>query len=213
MSYLVAWSGGADSTWVLHHYAGRSSEDYPIRVLSIDSHRHLSKPFMKAQRVARKNYLDLSKKRGYHIQYEKITVGGNWHWGKQPDSFRHGSAQPLIWLSALVQAANDGDIVLMGYIQGDVFWHIKDMFEESLIALCKLKGVNVTIEYPVEYDYKADILRRLKKDRVPESCWFSCEDTEDGKPCGSCVNCESIEEAKANWRYKQDQVQLEEGKK
>lgn len=211
-SNIVVWSGGADSTWVLHHYAGVSSEDYPVRALSIASHPYLSKPFMKAQAVARNNYLALAKKRGYHIKYEKMTVGGNWIWKKPPDSFEHNTAQPLMWLSALSQAVGDGDSVLMGYIRGDCFWHTRSEFEKAFKAICELKGVNATLKYPVEYDSKASVLLKLKKAKVPASCWFSCEDTKDGTPCNECVCCDEIKAAKASWEYKKVGFHLSTGK-
>lgn len=201
MSNVVLWSGGADSTLVLDHYAGTSSEDYPTRAISIVSHPYLAKPFMRAQAQARKKYLELAKKRGYHVKYERMSISGNWLWGATSESFEHASAQPVIWLAALIQVLQHKDRLLLGYIRGDCFWHIKDKFEVAFRALCGLKGIEVEVEYPVEYDYKADILRKLRESKVPNSCWFTCEDTKNGQPCGECINCEAIEEAKTNWRY------------
>lgn len=202
MSNIVLWSGGADSTWLLHHYAGASSEDHRVRALTIAKHHYLSKPFLTAQGWAQLNYLALAKERGYHISHEKIEVDGDWTWGESSISFKHNPAQPLMWLSALAQAMGDGDTVLMGYIRGDCFWHFRDKFEAAFRAICDLKGVKATLEYPIEYQYKADILRELNKERIPDSCWFTCEDTQNGTPCGKCTNCEAISEAKRSWRYK-----------
>ena len=207
MANVVLWSGGADSTFVLHQYAGVSCEDYPVRAFSVCSHPYLSKPFMRAQESSKRNYLKLAKRRKYHIRYERFLVGGNWSWGKIDDSFGHSTEQTLVWVSSLVQALNHGDTVLLGYIRGDCFWHIRNKFEAAFRSLCDLKGVSVSLKYPVEYNYKSDILLKLKEEKVSDSCWFSCEDTQDGKPCGVCSCCIEIADARSSRRYDKKYLQ------
>jgi hypothetical protein len=113
-----------------------------------------------------------------------------------------------MWLSSLIQAAANEDRIMFGYIRGDCFWHYRNEFENAFNALCALKGIEATLEYPIEYNYKADVLRKLKADNVPDCCWFTCEDTKHGEACGVCVNCEAIKEAKASWRYKSEHRQV-----
>ena len=213
MSNVVIWSGGADSTWVLDHYAGVSSEDFPIRAVSIVAHPNLNKEFLKAQSIAQKNYLVLAKKRGYHIEHEKVSVRGNLKWGNPPDSFIHASGQPVMWLSALIQAVGDGDRALLGYIRGDCFWHIRDKFEGAFNAMCALKGVKAELSYPVEYQHKAGVLRKLKEAKIPDRCWFSCDQTTDGRPCNKCSKCDDIKNAKMDWQYRHETRPVEDGGK
>ena len=190
---VVLWSGGADSTHVLNHYAGVSSEDYPVIALSVSRHRYLSKMFLKAQDEARKRYLAWAEKKGYHIRHYQISMTGNFEFGvcKVPSS-----AQSVMWLSAIFHVVADGDDVLVGYIEKDGFWHFRYLFEEVFNAMCVLKGIAAKLKYPAEWHDKAKILELLKKDKVPNNCWFSCESTKNGKACGECYKCREITEAK-----------------
>lgn len=201
-NHIVVWSGGADSTLVLNDYAGVSSQDYPVRAITVAAHPFLAKKALAAQSVAQRNYLALAKKRGYHIQHEKMSIRGKWTWGKTPEAFRHASSQPIMWLAMLMQSVGDGDTVHMGYIRGDCFWHIRSQFEAVFESFCKLKGVDAELNFPVEYHYKAEVLRKLREAKVPGSCWFGCEYTKNGKPCGACNKCDEIAYAKKHWLYK-----------
>jgi 3'-phosphoadenosine 5'-phosphosulfate sulfotransferase (PAPS reductase)/FAD synthetase len=49
--WVVVWSGGADSTYLLHWYATYSSIQNPVYAITVDSHPQLDKKFMVAQRV------------------------------------------------------------------------------------------------------------------------------------------------------------------
>jgi|GEM_PF-4650122 len=201
---IVVWSGGADSTLVLNDYAGVSSEDYPVVALSVAGHRFLGSEFLKAQGKAQAEYLKLAKKRGYHIRHEKILFSGNYDWGVKKNCRDDGapSAQSVMWLSAVMNVVGEGDKVHFGYIKGDCFWHYREQFEAAFGALCALKGVKAKLNYRLEWERKGDVLRRLKGAKIPQRCWFSCEYTKNGKPCGSCAKCDEIKMAKLDWRFK-----------
>jgi 7-cyano-7-deazaguanine synthase in queuosine biosynthesis len=211
MSNLVLWSGGADSTYLLDRWARVSSEHYPVRAVTVIEHPKLSKPFLKAQRAAQLEYLAHARKKGYHIKHEIVRVQGSFAWGVEGNSGDHGrpTAQSLMWLHAIGQVIGDEDKVIVGYIRGDAFWHFRDEFEATFKAMCKLKGVQAELRYDLEWQYKADILRLLKKAKIPQRCWFSCESTTDGKPCGACSKCDEIAYAKQHWRYKADTREVE----
>lgn len=194
---------------MLHHWAGSSSEDYPVFAVTVQHHRHLSKPFMKAQHYAQLQYLALATKKGYHIRHEVVRVDGNFSWGVDENNGPKGrgcpTAQAIMWLYAIMQVVGDGDKVLVGYIKGDSFWHYRDEFVKTFDAMCKLKGVRATLVYDLEWLTKPDILRLLNNAKIPQRCWFSCERVDnDGKPCGSCSKCDEIAYAKKHWRYKSD---------
>lgn len=202
MGNIVLWSGGADSTLVLHQYAGASAEDYPVRAISVKSHPYLGSPFMAAQNKARGLYLDFAKGRGYHIKHEEVDVSGDFEFL----TAEHGEylAQPIMWLSVLFQVVGNEDNVLLSYIKSDIFWHRRHEFEEAFKALLKLKNIKATIEYPVEFYEKADVLRELKREKVPNNAWFVCESTTNGELCGQCCKCDEIKYAKKHWRYKSE---------
>jgi hypothetical protein len=209
MTYLVAWSGGADSTAVLQHYAEASSVDYPVRAISIVGHPQLLKPFMHAQEWARLNYLAWAKKKGMHIKHERISMSGNFELRTTEDN--HWRAQPLLWLSVLIQEVGDGDEVLLGYIRHDNFWHVRNLFADAFAAGCALKGVTATLNFFGEWWSKADVLERLRKARVPDRCWFTCESTPDGKPCGTCSKCKEVDSGRAELAGRSAQLSVRMG--
>jgi 7-cyano-7-deazaguanine synthase in queuosine biosynthesis len=191
--YVVLWSGGADSTLVLNDYSKVSSEGYPLIALSITGHPNLHGPFVKAQNAAQKRYLKFAKRKGYHIKHYRMKVGGNFVWGGD----HSGTAQPTVWLGALAHVIGHNDTVLAGYTQNDGFWHFNHQFREAFKAICALKELKgVTIEFPLEYTEKKNVLRRLVDGKIPASCWFSCDSTRNSKPCGRCSKCEDIKEAR-----------------
>lgn len=189
--YVVLWSGGMDSTALLHHYAGVSSEDYPVTALTITKHPQLNKHFIKAQNAAQKRYLKFAKQKGYHIKHERMGYSGTFRYNG-PHS---GRSQPTVWLASLIQTLDDKDIVLMGYMRTGCFWHYRGYFVNAFNAMQKLKGVDAKLEFPFEWDNKAEIYARLHADKVPNNCWFSCEETKTSKACGTCDKCVSIKKA------------------
>ncbi|GAG31920.1 unnamed protein product, partial [marine sediment metagenome] len=155
---------------------------------TVDRHPRLHKPFIKAQNEAQKRYLKWAKKKGYHIKHERMAYYGNVEWNGPTT----GCAQPTLWLATLIQAIGDQDVVMMGYNHKDDFWHYRSDFENAFYALCKLKGVKAELELPFEWKKKRDLYAMLRVDKVPNNCWFSCEDTAKGKPCGVCDKCLDI---------------------
>jgi len=190
---VVVWSGGADSTCLLNHYAGVSSEDWPIVALSVVAYPHISRPLLQKQAEVQKRYLEWAKRRGYHIKHHTMRVTGSFGYG------REGNApQPSLWLAALSQILDERDRVMMGYIRTDDVWHCMSEFRDVFDAFCKLKEFkHAKLEFPFEWEHKVDILRRLKKGKVPDRCWFSCDHTKDGKPCGQCSKCDELAAARA----------------
>lgn len=186
---VVIWSGGADSTYILDHYAGVSSEDYPVVALSVVEHTHLKREQVKIQNEAQARYLAHAKKKGYHIKHEKVSVRGNFQLFAD---VQNGMGQPLLWFVYLLSCVGENDTVHLGYIKGDSFWHNRTIFEDAFKALCRLKGLKAALSYPCEWDQKVNILEKLKKAKVPNDCWWSCDHPEDGKVCKGCEKCLAI---------------------
>jgi len=189
---VVLWSGGADSTLLLHQYAGVSSEDYPVVALSVIGHPNLNKHQISAQNAAQQRYLKFAKKKGYHIDHQTVITSGKFVWGGDHD----GNAQPVVWLGALAQIVGKNDIVLMGYIRDASFWHFNHEFKEAFRTMCGLKGLEAKLSFPLEYHHKWEVMQDLKSEKIPDNCWFSCDGTANKKPCGSCSKCKEIEDAK-----------------
>jgi len=187
--YVIPWSGGLDSTVVLDDYAATSSKLYKVIAVSVSGHPNINKHQMIAQNKAQKNYMVYAKRRGYHIEHRKIKILGKGEWDGRGDVV----AQSILWLSALTPTLRDGDKILFPYIQNDCFWHYKDKFEAIFNAICSMKDVKVTFEYPLEWCTKYDVLSKGRF--IPKKCWFSCDRTKNSKPCGKCDKCNEIKKA------------------
>jgi 7-cyano-7-deazaguanine synthase in queuosine biosynthesis len=208
---VVIWSGGVDSTWVLDHYAGVSSEDYPVVALSVAKHPNLSREHLCVQNEVQKRYLKHAKKKGYHIKHEIVSVSGSFLLYADTEK---GLGQPLIWYSCLLPCVKDGDVVHFGYVRNDCFWHNRAVFENAFDSLCKLKGIEASLNYPLEWDRKVDVLERLRKAKVPNNCWGSCDYPKGKRSCGVCSKCESITDGRAKMveNDKRRNRQISEGK-
>jgi len=185
--YIVAWSGGLDSTALLHWYATTSSEAYQVVAVSVIGHPNLNKFQLSLQNKAQARFLKYAKSKGYHIEHRKIKIGGSGIWDGPSD----GTGQPILWALAIAASLRDNDTVLMGYICKDDFWHYKHQFLKLFNAICEFKGVKATIEFPFEWVEKAEVIDKIAK--VPKNCWFSCDRTNNNKPCGICKKCLAIQ--------------------
>jgi len=190
VSNVVVWSGGADSTALLHHYAGISCEDYPIRAISVTGYPYISKKQITLQMSAMKNYMVFAKKKGYHINFETVKVSGNFTY-----TAKNVPPQTAMWVGAVMPCVSDGDTLMFGYIKHDGVWHFRDKLEGAFNAICALKGIEAKIAFPFEWTHKYQILDRLKRAKVPKMCYWTCEDPSGSKYCGKCDKCLEIAKA------------------
>lgn len=182
-----------DSTALLNHFGPISYKDCPLLALSVD-HPLLSRPHMKGQKAAQANYLRFAKKKGYHIVHERVVYSGNFSWNGPT----YGQAQPSLWLLSLIQVLRDHDTIHFGYIQDDIFWHYHKAFSEVFDSVCKLFAISAELSFPFEWMKKKDVYETLRNTKVPNNCWFSCENTSNGKSCGVCDKCKEIKTLKAD---------------
>jgi hypothetical protein len=193
---IIAWSGGADSTALLDHYAGVSSEDYPVYAVSVCKHPNLNERQLFCEDIARGNYLGLAKERGYWIEHLKIEIGGDFDISPPVMDRALPPTQMWLWLSVVSQVVGfghgggDGDRLLLAYIRGDVFWHFLATFRDAFYSLMKLKGLEAELLFPFEWETKEGIFRRLKTAKIPYDCWWSCDNPRsDYSRCGRCKKC------------------------
>lgn len=188
MANVIVWSGGADSTALLDHYAGTSSEDYPVKAISISKHPNLVKKQTEYEGKARKRYLELAKARGYWIEHEEIEFGDGFSAHGPKDDGPPG--QLMMWMCAITPCVSDGDRVMFAYIRGDAMWHYKHEFVSAFDAIMDLKGVKATLEFPFEWMTKKEVFEHLKKAKISSKYWWSCERPRvDGTRCGRCHKC------------------------
>jgi 7-cyano-7-deazaguanine synthase in queuosine biosynthesis len=195
---VVVWSGGVDSTYTLNWLAGTSSRDYPVVAVSVTKYPQINEMQMMLQNRAQKEYLKFAKKKGFHIEHQRISVSGNLVFHYEGGE---AMAQPIAWLSSVMPCLKKEDNVYFAYIRNDCFWHNRHKFEKVFDAICEMKGIEAKLKYPFEWTHKAQILGRLKKAKVPDRCWHSCDKPVNNKACGKCSKCKSIIEAKKSELY------------
>lgn len=184
---VVVWSGGADSTYLLHWYATCSSIQNPVHAITVDSHSQLNKKFMAAQRAARGRYLKFAEKLGLPIEVhtviqdcsEKISIGIG----------KNTSAQPMMWLCSIMPFVKDDDVVCFSYISEDGIWHHKRDFEDVFDSICRLKNIDAKLHFSLENFRKYQVLQKLTEYGIKDNMWWSCENPQNKKPCGICYKC------------------------
>jgi 7-cyano-7-deazaguanine synthase in queuosine biosynthesis len=184
--HVIFWSGGADSTLLLHRLATNSSATWPIVALTanFDQPANLNEHQFKAQRDAQSRFLDLAKSRGHHIEQVIVDV-------KSKFDLADNCGQPMLWLGTLMPYVRDHDEVHFGYIRPDTVWHVRDQFVDAFQAFAKLgQAENAKPVFDLEWETKENVLSKLKEARIPLNCFWSCENvTENGYACGRCSKC------------------------
>lgn len=180
---LVVWSGGCDSTLVLHDVA---KEQGGARALSV---RHFQVLAAEESAAARGKLLARFKKMGLNIEHSTVKVDqeDSWVQGYHCDG---GLAQPILWLSMAVSYLTEDEDLYFGYHKGDDFWTFSFPFADAFRALQKVRGGKGKLRYPLEHLHKADILKRLQALGLYRDCWY-CETPrrKPGKRCGKCRPC------------------------
>jgi 7-cyano-7-deazaguanine synthase in queuosine biosynthesis len=184
MSKIVIWSGGADSTLILcswaEHWKRKKYAD-PIVALTVSHHSLCNREQFKCQAKAQKEFKKFAKSKGWNIKYKTVRVGG---------TAKNTGRQAFLWASQLMPYFMDGDYVGWGYTASDTgFWHYSNEFIEFLKAGNSYRKINVEHTFPVEYLNKLDVVKGLRKYKVPPSCIWTCDAPRNGKPCGSCKKC------------------------
>jgi 7-cyano-7-deazaguanine synthase in queuosine biosynthesis len=187
---VVVWSGGADSTLVLEKLARESTVRQPIMALTVDSHSQVNEHEMDGQRLARAAYLKGASSRKLFIDSWCVSLKTTGQVAAQ--------ILPLvtIWFATMMPYIADGDTVHLGYIRGDDFWHIRGEFTAAFEAVCRLNGIKATLQFPLEWHTKTEVVRDLQAYRVPFAHVWTCEAPilVRKKPvqCGTCGKCKAI---------------------
>jgi 7-cyano-7-deazaguanine synthase in queuosine biosynthesis len=183
MKHLVMWSGGSDSTYLLNRLLKDSTKNEPVCALSIIWGTSLKD---KSESIARKHLSEEFKKRGYHLIYKEVKLNST---GFASDTH---NAQPIMWLTTLFQNIQNDAIVHFGYNFSDSFWHIKGKFVKAFYALVNIRDItppDIKLCFDLEWEYKKNIIKRLKRERLLKYIW-TCEFPKKvGVPCHKCDKC------------------------
>lgn len=185
---VVIWSGGLDSTLVLHKLATNSTEVWPVVALTVEHHQ-VDKHQLTAQYAVQQKYLAFAKSKGYHVEHVRIDTRSN-------SNSRSEVGQAILWFSTILPYLQDGDRVHLGYIRDDTFWHYKGAFLAALEAVGRFGEFKVEPVFDLEWATKIEVVRELRKFKIkPEHVW-TCESPVSTKKaiyeCGACSKCKSL---------------------
>lgn len=197
---LVCWSGGLDSTLVLHRLAveqrdGAMYHPHGVRALTI-LHPQIAMHEGAAAK-ARKSLAEKFRALGLTIGYVEITVKQDARsWRAEQFVGSSDNPQALLWLTTAVNYLERDESLHTGYIRGDDYWHNANRYQTAFDALQAVSGHTGQMFHPLEWDSKADVIRRAKELDLHDLCWW-CEEPElktvRGKvqACGKCKSCET----------------------
>lgn len=190
---LVLFSGGCDSTLVLHNLLKENLKDYSKPIISL-AVNHCQVSANKQNKRARNLFIAEMEKRelNSYWQHCEIDISSNMN-ATVGGSF--SLSQPIIWSMLSMLYVKNNDTIYFGYHKSDDFWMHKEAFENAIKNICRINDKNVNIEYPLKDYYKADIIKTLKTRGLYDMCWY-CENEkyidstlDEYTPCGNCTPC------------------------
>jgi len=180
---LVLWSGGCDSTLLLHQVASeKATRDDPVRALSIV---HDQVPANKEQAQARKNILKEFKRRGLHVVHSTVRVKTTGLFSVKGG----GNTQAVLWLGLAVPYLFKDEDLYAGYIRGDDYWHYEGWLQEAFKNLKHAKYLKGRLRTPLEWLTKGEVIKELKQKKLLRLTWYCENPKKNGKPCGKCHSC------------------------
>lgn len=153
MSNVVFFSGGLDSTLVAVDLL-RSRK--PVELVSFDNCIIGGESQQNQEKLRRKMIVKKMK----HEFGEKWIHERTYTW----DGEFTGGLQKGTWVSLFPMALRSNDNAYFGIIRYSDFWHWRDDWEKAFYAVLKAQDKeNVTLHYPLEWEHKKTIKKRLKR--------------------------------------------------
>ena len=183
-SIIVIWSGGCDSTALLHNLACKFPEKR-ITAYSVISYTNSRKTDRECRERLKKRFEEDGIT---NIDYKTVVC--------QVSPFSQnigGLAQPCVWLSVLPSVLiGQAQLVCFGYIRGDDIWHYKEPFKKIFDGMKALLGSDAELCFPLEWKDKQDILHYLDEHNLLDLCNW-CEHADQLKGgCGECKDCRAV---------------------
>lgn len=196
MRKIVAFSGGFDSTLALVHTLNESSPHDEIRCISI-YHEMTGLPKLNKEREARAKIIKFLREKypDHSIKNEEMRISLDW---KYDGKTNKGLSQPIFWVCNLAPLVEDGDELVLGYINGDqAMTEMHSIYQLWNSAMRIQKGKRVRIKLPLQYTTKSEVIKHLINyhEELVDMC-FSCESlsTRD-EACGYFEPCEHLKSA------------------
>lgn len=192
---LVLFSGGLDSTYLVSTLLMKG----PVDVLYVNGGQSQDK--IKKEIEARDKLIALMNQiYPYKIQGQYEVLDSVYRHDGQNKKW----IQPNAWMQGAFRVLKPGrhDSVQIAYVRDDgaSFGRQLPTLETQWDAMLKIgyQGEPVPLEFPILHMSKVEILEEIDK-RLLEHIWV-CELPNEGKSCGKCTPCETIDTAL--YRYK-----------
>lgn len=195
---LLLWSGGLDSTLILHDIAkeardGTKHHPHGIRVLSV-IHEQVG-CHQKAAAKSRESIKIWLRRQGMSPTFINLEWKQEWRsWRAEQGIGSANNPQAFLWFTIAMNYLEPDEDLYAGYIRGDDFWHHIGAVRHSFGALKALAGHGGTMIFPLEWERKSDVIRRTKELGLYDLCWW-CEENSPPKvnrklvACGKCQSC------------------------
>lgn len=191
---LVLYSGGCDSTIVLHDLLKERIQNYSASNITALAINHAQVPANTQNKAARLSFIEEMKSRELDkcFHYQEVNIDGSANVGGIGE---YGLSQPIVWSTLAMLYIQNNETIYFGYHAGDDFWLHKNAFEDAIMNICKVCNKTIKIEYPLRQDNKSDIIKKLKSRGLYDMCWYceypvSSQSSSKGyEPCGNCVPC------------------------
>jgi len=192
---LVVWSGGLDSTLLLHNLAKNSSEKWPIQTFSFIPD-FIDQLKLEKEQEVRKNYLRYAESLGYHIKPHTIKISSSTY----PTD---GWSQQKSWFSFILPYIPDNCEVNFGYVMGDCVWLAVSNFYKIFQEFKYLGSFeNSNLKFPFAFEEKWEVWQKFLEAEIPLDCFWTCEKPRRIRkkivPCGKCEPCMHLKSAKYN---------------
>lgn len=196
---LVLWSGGCDSTLLLHNLLAQRraclSND-EVRAISIT---HPQLPANEENKRARTQASKVLEKLHGKFEHLEITITHNDGAVRAIES-GGGLTQPMIWVLYASLHLLPAEDLYIGYVKGDCIWNYRHELYAAFNSIQWINHRTGVLKLPLENTGKTDIIKSLKNVGLYRHTWY-CEDPVKGKKCSKCTPCKT--HRTAVWQLKE----------
>jgi len=194
-SINIIWSGGCDSTLLLHRLFKLLKNKNINKIVNSYSFNHpqLSGKKQDMERFYRNMYISYAKNNGICNSFNPIEINlkGNIEVGNK------WCAQPAMWMSVISELRDDS-ILISGYHRGDDFFMAPVWLDWAnlFLGLTGLYGKkNIKFVTPLIFETKDDIIKELISEDIYDFTWHCENPSFDFFPCNSCIPCATHQSA------------------
>jgi 7-cyano-7-deazaguanine synthase in queuosine biosynthesis len=173
----ILWSGGADSTLLLHDIATKAKQNQDtINAITITHPQVLNSHILEHQQ---KTLKQLSKMGLNNITHNLIKID------TPLIAYQTGIVQAAIWIGIIPPYLGSTENLYTGHIKEDDIWHYRQWVYGAFDNLQTLLSHTGTLQIPFEWTPKHEITKRLQQ---LELHTWTCEN-HIHKPCQKCTPC------------------------